>query len=88
MLVIPDHGAFIGWSTGPRSCPGKKFSQAEFVAVMATLLKDWYIEPLSSQEESNEAARKRLLGVINDIFYNMTPKMRNPENAAVAFVKR
>ena len=86
--MIPDHGGFIGWSTGPRSCPGKKFSQAEFVAVIATLIKDWYIEPLRYREESDEAARKRLHGVINDNFYNMTPKMKNPEKAAITFVKR
>lgn len=30
-------GSFIAWSDGVRPCPGKKFSQVEFVAVMISL---------------------------------------------------
>lgn len=35
-LMTPRRGTFIAWSEGERSCPGKKFSQAEFVAIGAS----------------------------------------------------
>lgn len=34
----PVPGSFVPWAHGPRICPGKKFSQVEFVAVISCLL--------------------------------------------------
>ena len=81
-------GAFIGWSTGPRICPGKKFSQAEFVAVIATLLRHYRIEPNRKPNENMEAARARVLLAVDEGYHNISPKLRNPDRAAIVFVKR
>ncbi|KAK8139321.1 hypothetical protein PG984_002701 [Apiospora sp. TS-2023a] len=49
-LITPRRGTFIGWSEGERSCPGKKFSQVEFVATIARLFRDrWRLETDSAQ---------------------------------------
>ncbi|XXH02014.1 hypothetical protein Hte_008379 [Hypoxylon texense] len=48
-----------------RDCVGRKLSQVEFVAVMATLFRDWRVSPvLADGGETPEAARKRVLNQI------------------------
>ncbi|KAF4548622.1 Cytochrome P450-like protein 42 [Elsinoe fawcettii] len=78
----PD-GAFLGWMHGPRVCPGKKFSQVEFVAVIFSLLSQYTIEvgekmydglPGTEGEHWDQEARTKLLGVINDSGFHLTPK--------------
>lgn len=34
----PGTRGFVAWNRGPRTCPGRKFSQVEFVAVLCVLL--------------------------------------------------
>lgn len=58
-LVTPQKGSFIAWSEGVRNCPGKKFSQVEFVASIAALFRDWRVDPVPEPSESLEMARKR-----------------------------
>lgn len=67
-LVQPPRtkGAFIPWSGGARVCPGKKFSQVEFVAVISTLLRDYQVEVVTQPGESLEQARKRCLEIVDD----------------------
>jgi hypothetical protein len=69
-------------------CPGKKFSQVEFVAVISTLLKDYRLKPLARGGETEAEASSTLLAVVEDSFNVITPKMRRPEDAGVVFVKR
>ena len=38
-LLQPEAGTFAPWITGPRACPGKKFSQVEFVRVVAEMVR-------------------------------------------------
>ncbi|KAI1485519.1 hypothetical protein F5X96DRAFT_659588 [Biscogniauxia mediterranea] len=38
---------FIVWSEGARDCPGRKFSQVEFVATIASLFRDWRVNPVT-----------------------------------------
>lgn len=45
-LISPKKGTFLGWSEGARDCPARKFSQVEFVATVATLLRDWKVDPV------------------------------------------
>ena len=79
---------YIGWGFGPRSCPGKKFSQVEFVAVVALLLKDWKIEPGREEGESIEEARTRLRDIVDDNYHSMGPRMRRPDQGRLVFVRR
>jgi cytochrome P450 len=37
-LFMPQPGTFLAWSSGPRICPGMKFSHVKFVAVISTIL--------------------------------------------------
>lgn len=39
-------GSYIPFAEGPRACLGKRFAQAEFCAVMATIFKDYSVELL------------------------------------------
>ena len=69
-------------------CPGKKFSQVEFVAVISTLLKGYRLRPLVTGDKTEEQASSALLEVVEDSMNMITPKMRRPEDAGVVFVKR
>ena len=63
---IPSHvkGSFLTFSEGPRSCLGKRFSQVEFVAFFAGLLKDHRLQLAgrSSKEEVERSLRLRCGG--------------------------
>ena len=62
---VPVRGAFVGWSDGARDCPGRKFSQVEFVAALAVLFRDsWRVEPVVKAGESLAAARRRVVDLI------------------------
>lgn len=90
-IAPPPPGAvFMPWSTGPRVCPGRKFSQVEFVAVIASLLKGCRLEPLviEGKMQTMEQARRALLEVIEDSQNIITPKLRRPEDAGVVLVDR
>lgn len=65
-FCTPLKGGDIPWSDGGRACPGKKFTQVEFVAAMAALFRDHYVEPLVEHGESMERARKRMEEVVAD----------------------
>lgn len=83
-------GAYKPWSEGPRVCPGKKFAQVEFVAVMATLFRDWTVRPLVLQEkgESEEEARDRVLRVVEDSKVTITLQMQKPETVGLVWKRR
>ncbi|KAK6088595.1 cytochrome P450 [Seiridium cupressi] len=44
-IDMNQRGVFLGWSEGTRDCPGKKFSQVEFVALMVGLFGQWRGRP-------------------------------------------
>lgn len=59
-LMTPARGMFLPWSDGARDCPGRKFSQVEFVATMAALFRGgWRVEPAREAGETLEGARSR-----------------------------
>lgn len=56
---------FLGWYECTRDCPGKKFSQVEFVALMVGQFWKWRVDPAKGhQGESAEAGRQRVLDLI------------------------
>lgn len=69
-------------------CPGKKFSQVEFVAVVATMLHKYRIKPTVVKGETEEQAKMRLLGVTKDVEFVLTPKIRRPLDAGMVFEER
>ncbi|KAJ9646064.1 hypothetical protein H2204_000726 [Knufia peltigerae] len=90
-IRTPKGGTFLAWSHGPRVCPGRKFSQVEFVAVLATLLyryrlKPWVV-PGTEMRTQNDASEALMLAV-NDSQFSLTTKMARPEKAGVVIVPR
>ncbi|KAL6250068.1 hypothetical protein RBB50_002369 [Rhinocladiella similis] len=86
----PKGAAYLAWSAGPRVCPGRKFSQVEFVAVVSTILRRYRLDPMiiEGKMRTKEEAREALLKEIGDSGYVVTPRFRNPESAGVVFVER
>jgi cytochrome P450 len=81
-------GAFLPWAAGPRVCPGKKFSQVEFVAVLACLLKGYSVEPDSGGEVSCAAASEMLMEEVRQSSFNFLLKVKHPERIRLRCVPR
>jgi cytochrome P450 len=84
----PEGAMFIGWVFGPRVCPGKKFSQVEFVAVIAFLLSQFRLEVVQEEGESEFMARERVLHVLDEKTFNVSAHMKRPKDVVVRFVPR
>lgn len=78
-LFEPPKGTFYPWSDGPQICLGVKFSQVEFVAVMAALLKETRLEVVREEGETNEDVVERVRGVTEDCDMQMLLRMKAPE---------
>jgi hypothetical protein len=80
-FVSPSDGSFVPWVSGPRVCPGKKFAQVEFVAVIATVFKNSRVRAESLAGETPEQTKKRVLAIVEDSDVGASPvlKMRHPE---------
>ena len=88
-VITPQKGSFIAWSEGLRVCPGKKFSQVEFVATMAGLFRDWRVEPVLENGEDLAAARKRIIRLVEeDTGQVLLLQMLHPERAPLVWKKR
>ncbi|KAK8135663.1 hypothetical protein PG984_003603 [Apiospora sp. TS-2023a] len=88
-LDMNRRSVFLGWSEGARDCPGKKFSQAEFVALMVGLFREWRVDPvMKDASETMEDARKRVLNLIrDDSGWALLLQMFHPERAPLAWRK-
>lgn len=88
-LITPRRGTFVAWSGGARDCPGRKFSQVEFVATLATLFRDHRVEPVLQVGETPEASRERVLHLIET---HSAPvlllQMLHPERAPLNWSRR
>ncbi|KAK8855713.1 cytochrome P450 [Apiospora arundinis] len=81
-------GAFIGWSEGTRDCVGRKFSQVEFVAIMAVLFRNWRVNPVVLAGETPEEARRRVICLIEtDSYAVLLLQMLYPERAPLVWRK-
>lgn len=88
-IDMNQRGVFLGWSEGTRDCPGKKFSQVEFVALMVGLFGQWRVEPAKDHPgESTEAARQRVVKLIGeDSGWVLLLQMLHPERAPLVWRK-
>ncbi|KAL1857531.1 hypothetical protein Daus18300_010289 [Diaporthe australafricana] len=59
-FITPERGTFLSWSMGARDCVGRKFSQVEFVGVMATLFQNHRVNPVlrENEGETPDGARR------------------------------
>jgi cytochrome P450 len=89
-LISPSDGSFVPWVSGPRVCPGKKFAQVEFVAVIATVFKNTRVKVASLPRESSMQTKERVLAVIEDSEVGASPvlKMRHPEKIRLIWERK
>lgn len=52
---------FSAFGFGPRQCIGRKFATTEAVAFLTLLLRDWKVEPLLNDGETNEQWKERVM---------------------------
>ncbi|KAL8960528.1 MAG: hypothetical protein Q9193_002783 [Seirophora villosa] len=83
-FISPPRGSFIPWADGPRNCPGQKFAQVEFVAVVATLLSSYIVKPALHPGQSAEEGRKALMDMVDDSAISaITLQMLHPQEVAL-----
>jgi cytochrome P450 len=87
-IVMPSHGAYIPWGEGNRSCPGKKFSQVEHVAVMVAMFREYRVAPLARDGESQKAARERAVATLEDTGMLLLLQMLHPEKTPLVWQQR
>ena len=89
VLINPAKGTFVPWADGPRNCPGQKFSQVEFVAVMATLFSSYRAKPVLSKEHSAGEAQRALLSMVEGSAISaITLQMQEPRKIALQWEER
>lgn len=75
---------FIAWSSGARVCPGRKFSQVEFVGVLVGLFRRHRIRPVRLDGEDDAAARARLHTLIQrDAGMKLLLQLLHPERVVL-----
>ena len=80
---------FVGWSGGARNCPGRKFSQVEFVGVLVGLFREYKVKPVPRAGEDDAMARARLLEQIRkDTGMRLLLQMLHPEKAVLQWTRR
>ncbi|KAJ4424016.1 hypothetical protein N0V82_001263 [Gnomoniopsis sp. IMI 355080] len=79
---------FFPWSLGSRDCPGKKFAQVEFVAVLAYILRHYNVETVPLPGETFQDTRKRIWDYTKDSIVQITIHVREPDKYALRLVKR
>ena len=57
-MFTPEPGSFVPFAEGPRACIGKRFAQAQFCAVLATIFKDYSVELVVDEQEKGKLGGK------------------------------
>lgn len=87
-LTVPEGVMYMPWVFGSRVCPGKKFSQVEFVAIVAQLLTDFDLQLDAKVGESEARARDRMRSVLDEKYNNISAYVRRPEDAGIRLSRR
>ncbi|KAK5051955.1 hypothetical protein LTR84_002759 [Exophiala bonariae] len=87
--IAPVDKAYIPWAAGPRVCPGKKFSQVEFVAAIAVLFHQYRVTPIvdTYNGETEAFARERTMQVLADSDMALAMRMNHPERLRLRWDK-
>ncbi|PYI22749.1 cytochrome P450 [Aspergillus violaceofuscus CBS 115571] len=78
-VITPARSSFLPWSDGPQNCPGNKFSQVEFVAIMATLLRAHRIDAIAKPGESFRESQARVLATTQDVDMQLLLRMKDAD---------
>jgi cytochrome P450 len=82
-LFTPRQGTYLPWSDGPQNCPGLKFSQVEFVAVLATLFQQHRVSVVLNPGEAEEQGRRRAMATSQDCDMLLLLRLRNPDSVSL-----
>ncbi|KAH8883485.1 cytochrome P450-like protein [Thozetella sp. PMI_491] len=90
LLPPPARGNFLGWSEGARDCPAKKFSQVEWVALLAALFRDWKVEPQRLENETAAEAQTRAAEFIekDSSYGGLLLQLMHPERVPLVWSRR
>lgn len=69
LLHPTSESGFYAWGLGPRICPGMKFSQVEFTAVLANIVKKVKVGLVVDKNEGEalwEREKHRIMDVLGD----------------------
>lgn len=75
-IVSPVRGTYFPWSDGPQNCPGAKFAQVEFVAVLACIFRDYRMRIVPTPNEDWTQAKGRALATTEDCDLGLLLRMR------------
>ena len=78
-LMTPVQSTYFPWSAGAQNCPGAKFAQVEFVAVLARVLREHRVGFVGVPGESGEEGKKRVLEVTEDCDMELLLRMRDAD---------
>ena len=87
-IFVPQKGTYFPWSDGPQNCPGKKFAQVEFVAVIAGLLRQHRVKIVPNKGETKEAMHKRVMAVLEDCEQGLLLRMRDADSVRLTWEKK
>lgn len=87
-LLVPIKGTYFPWSDGPQNCPGKKFAQVEFVAVLARLFRDHRVQVVLNKGENFQGARERVLAVAENSEQGLLLRMRDADSVRLSWERR
>ena len=70
-LIEPSKRTFVPWANGPKTCPGSKLSQVEFVAVIAEVYRHWRVNAAVPTGTTSNKAKAKLQKVIDTSYHLM-----------------
>lgn len=88
-LINPENGTYIPWADGPRVCIGRKFSQVEFVGVIASLFSKAKVRPVLKNKDTREDGDRALMKMVDEsAIFAITLQMKNPKAVALMWEHR
>lgn len=89
VFIDPAPGTYVPWADGSRVCIARKFSQVEFVAVMATLFRQYKVRPKLHPGQNESQGESALMRMIEDSAISaITLQMRDPRKVALVWEAR
>jgi cytochrome P450 len=80
---------FFAWGSGPRICPGMKFSQVEFCGALSTILKRVRVDVVCEEGGEVQQARQKMMGVLRDSCADpLLLHVRRPEKLELTIIER
>lgn len=85
-LLKPLRTVYMSWLDGSHVCPGRKFSQVEYVALMVSLLGSHYVEPArETLGEDIDHARQRTKDCLAESGTRLVFEMLRPETVPLVW---